>query len=638
MYYFINFLSLLFCLNCFSQIDRIDPPNWWVGFKSNTVQLLVKGKNIKNSNLEINYPGIEIVRINNADSPNYLFVDLKIHSFAKPGIIKMLFINSDSINITYEYELIERKTNSSNFIGFDNSDVVYLITPDRFSNGNYDNDIINGLNENKINRADDYARHGGDIKGISNNIDYIKDMGFTAIWTNPFNENNMFKSSYHGYSITDHYKVDPRFGTINELIDFSKKLKSKGIKLIMDQIVNHCGLEHWWIDDLPFDNWVNYQDEFLNKPISIDEMRESPLYNQDSINKYFINTNHRRTSHQDIYASKIDKDIMTDGWFVSTMPDLNHKNEFMEKYLIQNSIWWIETLSLGGIRQDTYPYGDKNFMSKWAGQIMNEFPKFSIVGEEWSYNPLLVNYWQNSKKNSDGYESNLNSVMDFPMQKNIIEGINEKESWNKGLIKIYEGLANDFYYSDPSRMFIFLDNHDMDRVYTVFGHDLIKTKMALGLIFLLPRIPQVLYGTEILMNNSDKPGSHGFIRKDFPGGWKGDKVNGFVGKEINKDQIEAKAFVKKILNFRKNNSVIHKGKTLHFSPQEGIYVLFRYDSSKVIMVIINKNTKPFSLNLNRFNEMDINKKYFHDVINDDKIFLNKKIKFDGPGISIFSSF
>ena len=638
MYYFINFLSLLFCLNCFSQIDRIDPPNWWVGFKSNTLQLLVKGENIRNSNLEINYPGIEIVKINNADSPNYLFVDLKIHSFAKPGTIKMLFINSDSINITYEYELIERKTNSNNFIGFDNSDVVYLITPDRFSNGNYDNDIINGLNENKINRADDYARHGGDIKGISNNIDYIKDMGFTAIWTNPFNENDMFKASYHGYSITDHYKVDPRFGTMDELIDFSKKLKSKGIKLIMDQIVNHCGLEHWWIDDLPFDNWVNYQDEFLNKPISIDKMRESPLYNQDSINKYFINTNHRRTSHQDIYASKIDKDIMTDGWFVSTMPDLNHKNKFMEKYLIQNSIWWIETLSLAGIRQDTYPYGDKNFMSKWAGQIMNEFPKFSIVGEEWSYNPLLVNYWQNSKKNSDGYESNLNSVMDFPMQKNIIEGINEKESWNKGLIKIYEGLANDFYYSDPSRMFIFLDNHDMDRVYTVFDHDLIKTKMALGLIFLLPRIPQVLYGTEILMNNSDKPGSHGFIRKDFPGGWKGDKVNGFSGKQLNKDQIEAKEFVKKILNFRKNNSVIHDGKTLHFSPQEGIYVLFRYNSSKVIMVVINKNTKPFSLNLNRFNEMDINKKYFHDVLNDDKIFLNKKIKFDGPGISVFSSF
>lgn len=638
MHYYINFLLLLFCLNCFSQIERIDPPDWWVGFKNNSLQLLVKGENIKYSNLEIKYPGIKIIKITKAESPNYLFVDLKIDSSANPGKIKMIFINSDGSKTIHNYELKKRFNKSEDFLGFDNSDVVYLITPDRYSNGNYNNDVFKKLNENKIDRADDYARHGGDIQGISNNIDYISDMGFTAIWTNPFNENNMYKYSYHGYSITDHYKVDPRFGTMSEMINFSKKLKSKGIKLIMDQIVNHCGIEHWWMKDLPFINWVNYQDEFLNRPVSIDKMRKSPLYNQDSINKYFISTNHRRTSHQDIYASKIDKDIMTNGWFVSTMPDLNHKNEFMEKYLIQNSIWWIETLSLGGIRQDTYPYGDKYFMSKWAGEIMNEFPKFSIVGEEWSYNPLLINYWQNSKKNNDSYESNLNSVMDFPMQKNIIEGINEKESWNKGLIKIYEGLANDFYYSDPTRMLVFLDNHDMDRVHTVFNHNLKKTKMALGIIFLLPRIPQVLYGTEILMDNSDKPGSHGFIRKDFPGGWEGDKVSGFLSKGLNEDQLKGQKFVKKILDFRRNNTVIHNGKTLHFSPQDGVYVFFRYDSERIVMVIINKNLKPFKLNLNRFNEMNIKNKKFQNVITNEKLFLKDTLNLYESGITILSSF
>ena len=628
-------IILLFPLLLNSQIQRVDPPNWWIDFKNNSFQLLFKGESISNLSPTIKYQGLKINNITRSNSSeNFLFVDFAMDSTIKPGKFTIYFNGNPQIK--YKYELKERSFDKLRFNGFDSSDVIYLITPDRFANGDYTNDVIHKLRENKINRSDDYARHGGDIKGIIDNIDYLSRMGFTALWTNPFLINDMEKHSYHGYAITDHYKIDPRLGSLNDVINLSEKLNSKGIKLIMDQIVNHCGLEHWWMKDLPFDDWLNFQQEFQSKPISIDKMRISNEYNQDSINKYLIKTNHRRTINQDKYSSQFDEIKMLNGWFVSSMPDLNHNNQFMSRYLIQNSIWWIETLGLGGIRQDTYPYSDKKFMSKWASEIMYEYPNITIVGEEWSYNPLSINYWHKDSNNSDGYVSNINSVMDFPLQKSIIEGINEKESWNTGFIKIYESLSNDFYYSNPFELMIFIDNHDINRAYTQFNKNIENFKMAFGYILSIPRIPQILYGSEILLHNSDRIGSHGKIRSDFPGGWKDDKKNGFNDIGITNNQKDAKLFFKKILNFRKSSRAIQKGETIHFAPFENIYVLFRIFQEELLMIVLNKNLESYKLNLNRFREIDILDKTYLDIIRNDSIKVKNSIIIPEKGFYIFS--
>ena len=328
---------------------------------------------------------------------------------------------------------------------------------------------------------------------------------------------------------------------------------------------------------------------------------------------------------------------MLDGWFVSTMPDLNQRNTHMAEYLIQNSIWWIEMLNLSGIRQDTYPYAEKEFMKNWAGRIMKEYPKFNIVGEEWSYNPLRIAYWQDGNKNKDGYESNLKSVMDFAMQKAIFEGIHEREDWNTGLIKIYENLANDFYYKDPSSLLIFNDNHDMSRIYTQMNEDLVKTKMAISLMLILPRIPQILYGTEILMQDTANPGDHGLIRADFPGGWNNDKVNAFTQRGLQKEQIEMQEFLKKILNFRKKSSAIHKGKTIHFSPKDGVYILFRINNDETTFLIINKNQSSVNISLDHYKELDLKGKIFKNIISNENFTWDKSLELNTKGVYIFST-
>jgi len=507
---------------------------------------------------------------------------------------------------------------SEEFIGFDSSDVIYLITPDRFANADPKNDVVNGLKESKIDRENDYARHGGDIKGITNHLSYISDMGFTAIWPCPLLTNDMPKTSYHGYAITDLYEIDPRFGTLEDYVELSSKANEKGVKLVMDQVANHCGSEHWWMKDLPFEDWINYQKGF--------EKGEETVY-----------SNHKRTTNQDIYAAKIDANQMTRGWFVDTMPDLNQDNPFMAKYLIQNSIWWIETAHLSGIRQDTYPYPDKVFMSNWAGAIMKEYPNFSIVGEEWSYNPLLVGYWQDGSNNKDGYDSNLKSTMDFPMQKNMIEALKEEENWNTGLIKIYEGLANDFYYPSPKDIMIFPDNHDMDRVHTQLNEDAVLTKMAMAYLMTLPRIPQVYYGTEILMENTAKPGDHGLIRTDFPGGWQNDPINAFKGEGLNEEQLDMQDNMRTLLQFRKQSKAIHEGKTVHFAPKQGVYVLFRILDEQVVVLILNKNTEPFELDLGKFKEMTLENKELTNIFTGESLVWKDSIKLNKKGAIILTT-
>ena len=587
-----------------NSLERVEPPNWFIGFKEISLQLLVKDPTIGLSKPSVSYAGVSIEKIHKARSKNYLFIDLKIHTSTKPGKFDIVFTFDNGSKKTHTYELKARQKFADNYVGFNSADAIYLITPDRFSNADETNDINKGLKETTIDRTDGYKRHGGDLKGIINHIDYISDLGFTTVWPTPVLTNNMAKGSYHGYAITDYYQVDPRFGSLETYKKLADTLREKGMKLMMDQVANHCGLEHWWMKDIPFKDWINDQENY-----------------EDNIENWnwetTINSNHRRTTNQDAYASEIDKKGNNKGWFVETMPDLNQKNQFMATYIIQNSIWWIETLGLNGIRQDTYPYADKDFMSDWAGAIMKEYPNFSIVGEEWSYNPLLIGYWQTGANNKDGYESNLKSTMDFAMQRNVIDALNEKESWDKGLIKIYEGLANDFQYASPKDIMIFPDNHDMSRIYTQLKGDVTNTKMALSTYLMLPRIPQLYYGTEILMEDFEKPGDHGLIRSDFPGGWKNDPVNAFTGKGLKTEQKEMQNFLKKFLNYRKNSKAIHDGKTVHFAPFKGTYVLFRILGDEVVVNIINKNNTPISIDLKRYSEIGLQGKTLRNILTEE---------------------
>ena len=620
---FTIFFLILFNLHSTSQIDKVHPPNWWIGHKNPNLQLLIKAEKINDYKVNINYPGVKITNIHNADSPNYIFLDLEISDKAKEGSFLITFTKENK-TLSYSYKLRKKRSLEDQSNGFDSSDAIYLITPDRFANGNYENDIIDFLKERKIDRANNHARHGGDLKGIFENISYIKNMGFTSLWLNPVLINDMKEGSYHGYATTDYYSVDPRFGSMKEYIELSLELKKNNIKLIKDIIVNHCGLYHWWMDDLPFKDWLNFQENYLKS-------------NDKTIEKNTVYSNHRRTTIQDIYASKSDYRGMLDGWFVPTMPDLNQKNKFLANYLIQNSLWWIETLNLSGIRQDTYPYAEKEFMSEWAGRIMSEYPKFNIVGEEWSYNPIRIAYWQDGNNNKDGYKSNLKSTMDFAMQKAIQEGILEEEAWNTGLIKIYENLANDFYYSNPESLLIFNDNHDMSRIHTQMKKDITKTKMAIGLMLVLPRIPQLLYGTEILMEDSSNPGDHGLIRSDFPGGWDNDKINAFSKQNLTDDQIEMQEYLKVLLNFRKKSKAIHIGNTIHFAPKNGVYLLQRRFNDEIVIFIINKNKNDVRLSNDRFSELNLNNFVFSDIHSGKKFSFSKTLKLKSNSSYILKS-
>jgi glycosidase len=607
-----------------NEIERIEPPNWFIDFKDTSLQLLVKEDNIGVAIPSISYAGVTIEKVNKAKSNNYLFIDLKIDKIAKAGKFIIDFTFEDGTKKRHTYQLKLREKSSDAYVGFNSTDAIYLITPDRFANGDVTNDVILDLKEATIDRSDNYKRHGGDLQGIINHVDYISDLGFTAVWPTPVLLNDMAESSYHGYAITDYYQVDPRFGTIDDYKKLADELRKKNMKLIMDQVANHCGIGHWWMTDLPFDDWLNHQKNY-----------EENINNWNETTN--IGSNHRRTTNQDLYASKADIIGNNEGWFSASMPDLNQRNPFLAKYIIQNSIWWIETLGLGGIRQDTYPYPDKEFMSNWAGSIMNEYPNFSIVGEEWSYNPLIVGYWQKGANNKDGYESNLKSPMDFPMQKSIVQGINENESWDQGLVKLYEGLANDFHYTMPKDIMIFLDNHDKTRIYTELWEDVRKVKMALSYILVLPRVPQVYYGTEILMNDSANPGDHGLIRSDFPGGWEGDTTSAFTGEGLNEYQKGMQYFVAKVLNYRKNSAAIQYGKTVHFAPFMGTYFLFRIKDDETVVHVINKNDEPIIIDLKRFKEVGLEGKQLKNVITGEDFIWNDEIHLTEKGSVILTT-
>ncbi len=540
--------------------------------KNPAVQLLVHGDSISSLLPSVRYPGVSIRKISKTGNPNYLFLDLVIDKSTKPGSLTIFLGNK----FKAEWDLREREKGSSLRTGFGPGDAIYLITPDRFANGDPSNDA-SVMTLEKPNRKDQDGRHGGDILGIVQNLEYIRDLGFTRIWCTPMLENNQPATSYHGYAITDFYKVDPRFGTNESYRDLSRQARAMGMGLIFDVVLNHCGDHHWWMKDLPSRDWIN---------------------NEGS----YVNTNHRRETHQDPHRSKSDEERMTAGWFVPTMPDLNQRNPFLTTYLIQNTIWWIEYAGLSGLRVDTYPYSDKGFSSKWSKAILSEYPGFNMVGEEWSMNPMIIAYWQKGKKNHDGYVSHMPSMMDFPLNQALVQALNEKESFNEGLIRLYHSLANDIVYADPSHLLIFPDNHDMSRFYTQIHEDFARWKLGLVFMATTRGIPQIYYGTEVLLTNP-RSDAHGEIRADFPGGWTGDAKNAFTGMGLSDKEKEAQVFLKSLLQLRKKTPAFQSGKLIHFAPEQGVYVYFRILGNEKYMVVLGKNRNSIQIDLGRFVEI-----------------------------------
>ena len=587
-----------------ANLQRVEPMFWWAGMKNPSLQLMVYGEEIGMTRVAIDHPGVVLQEVSLVENPNYMFIDLNIGK-AQSGTFTIRFVRDNQTVAEYSYELKEREPGSAEREGFNTSDAMYLVMPDRFSNGNPNNDFIEGMKE-KPNRSFRGGRHGGDIQGLSDQLDYIANMGFTAIWLNPLLENDQPSYSYHGYSTTDFYKIDQRYGSNEEYRTFAMKARQKGIKLIMDMIFNHCGSEHWWMKDLPSNDWIN------NYP------------------DYQI-TNHIKTLIQDPNGSEYDREQMINGWFVPTMPDLNQRNPFMETYLIQNSIWWIEYAGLSGIRMDTYPYPEKDMMARWNLRVLEEYPGFNNVGEEWHNDPAIVSYWQKGKKNVDGFDGQIPSMMDFPLQNAVSSGL--RQPGTDGLRQMYDALAMDFLYPDPTNLVVFPDNHDMSRFYVQVNQDLDLFKMGIAYFLTIRGIPQIFYGTEVLLTHTGD--DHGDIRKDFPGGWKDDLVNGFTGHGLSALEKEAQAYIRNLLNWRKAKTVIHNGNTRHFLPFDGHYVFFRYNDEEMVMVVINKNDKETTLDTNRLREMLNGKAKAREVISGKASDNLSGLKLPARSVSVF---
>ncbi|MCZ8529350.1 glycoside hydrolase family 13 protein [Alteromonas sp. PRIM-21] len=561
-----------------SQESNLDvyPPNWWAGMQHTEVELMIFGKDVADDKVSVSEGRVQIKQSRALDSENYLFVTLDIAD-ASPQELVLSLKDEDGSSRDIHYSLEKRAKGSSAREGFGPEDAIYLIAPDRFANGSLENDNVDGY-QDKVDRTFKGGRHGGDIEGIANNLDYIKEMGFTQIWTMPMLENAMEKYSYHGYSTTDYYNIDPRFGSNETFVELSNKANENGIGVIMDMVLNHIGSEHVWMEDTPSSDWINN-------------------------NGQFVGTTHKRESLHDPHAIASDIKGFSDGWFVPTMPDLNQRNPHLANYLIQNAIWWVETANLSGIRVDTYSYPDKGFLSQWTNRIMKEYPNFNIVGEEWSVNPAITAYWQAGSQRHDDYDSALPSVMDFPLQTAVVKALNSDESWNSGFITVYETLATDFLYGDPNNLVIFPDNHDMSRIFTQLNNDKAKWNMAMTLFLTTRGIPQVFYGTEILMGNEGTE-DHGIIRSDFPGGWPSDsEKNAFSGKGLSGDELWAQERIKTLLALRQTHPQLFKGELKHYAPVDGVYTYFRVaeDTAQKLMVILNK--KPVDLPLPKYAEV-----------------------------------
>ncbi|MBA2250809.1 MAG: glycoside hydrolase family 13 protein [Chitinophagaceae bacterium] len=578
--FLIAWCLLLIANLIYAQTDgyKCYPTSWWVGMKNPKLQLMLHGDAVANANgYTINYPGVKIEKINKVENENYVFLDLIISPAAKPGMVKVLVNRKGSpYNIAFELQARRKNENGRTRIqGVTSSDMIYFIMPDRFSNGDPSNDKIDGLQERIYSRDTGRGRHGGDLLGIEEHLDYIKDLGANTLWLTPVIINDMASASYHGYAFTDHYTIDPRFGgekAYHKLIEAAHK---KGLKIIQDAVYNHVGINHITVKDPPMKDWLNQWPSFQN-------------------------TSYKDQTLMDPYASAMDKKIMTDGWFEPRMPDLNQRNPYVANYLIQHAIWTTENFGIDGWRIDTYAYCDRDFMNKCNQALLDEYPQIGIFAETWVHGIVNQSFFTRNIFDMPG-KSNLPGVTDFQVHFAMDDALTQKFGWMEGLSSLYSTLANDFVYKDAYKNCIFLDNHDMERFYTTIGQDINKYKMGINWLLTLRGIPELYYGTEILMTGSTNP-SDADVRKDFPGGWAGDTANKFTAAGRSKNENEAFDYVRTLSNFRKNSSAIKTGRLMQFVPYNGIYVYFRYDAHQTVMVVSNTNDKPVDIKMERFKE------------------------------------
>ena len=572
-------LLLMTCASHATAIDHLEPANWWIGMRHDRVELLVHGKGIAATTPRLSHAGVAIVDVQKTDNPNYLFVTVQVAGDAKPGAFDIDFIEAGRIAATHSWRLDAREPGSAQRRGFDARDAIYLVTPDRFANGDPSNDSVAGMKE-AANRADPNGRHGGDIAGIRKHLDYIAGMGFTQLWPTPLLENDQPAYSYHGYAITDLYRTDPRMGSNEDFVALSREAKAKGIGIVMDIVLNHIGSGHWWMRDLPAKDWINRPDEY-------------------------VETNHRRTAIQDPHAAPEDRARFVEGWFVKAMPDLNQRNPQLARYLIQNTLWWIETAGLSGIREDTFGYADTRFLSDWAKAVLDEYPGFAMVGEEWSNNPAVVAHWQRGKANPDGHVPHMPSMMDFPLNLALRTALLQPDVWDGGWIPPYEMLGNDFLYPDPGRLVVFAENHDSSRLLAYLDGDLGLWKIGMAYVATMRGTPQFYYGSEALLRGP-RERNDGELRADMPGGWTGDTANAFTGSGLSDAQRDAQDWIRRLYQWRKRTPLLHDGKLMHFAPaNDETYVYFRHAGTpeapgKSVMVALNKGKDAKPLALERF--------------------------------------
>ena len=536
------------------QVTRVEPLSWWTGMKTD-LQLLIQGEAISEYEVSIKGgKGVSVKEIHKADSPNYLFVDVRIDASAKPGTYYIVFTKGEE-SFKYPYEIAARREGSAERLSFTTKDLIYLIMPDRFVDGDESLDAV-PRNMESVDKEAFFGRHGGDIAGIRSQLDYMADLGVTAIWNTPLLEDNEPASSYHGYACSDYYHIDRRFGTNEDYRSLVADCHGKGIKMIMDIVTNHCGAAHWWMADLPFKDWIHVWPEYTHSNCAF-------------------------SAQNDPYCSDLDKANMEGGWFDTSMPDMNLDNPYVLQYFKQWAVWWIEYADLDGLRVDTYPYNEKYPMSEWCKSVRAEYPNLNIVGEVWTCNVPQLAYWQDGNPNRDGFNSNLPCIMDFPLQAAICQGMpRDTVHWDEGMVKIYDAVANDLYYHDMSNMMIFPGNHDTDRIADVLNHSVPRQKIVMALMATLRGIPQLFYADELMGVSRDRSQGHGGLRIDFPLDWQKDPV-----------AVEVHDYTKALFNWRKTATAVHNGQTIHFLRRDNTYAYFRYNEDEVVFVFVNNSRR-----------------------------------------------
>ena len=589
-------------MNAANKIDRIEPTDWFVGMKNPQVQLMVYGKDIRTADVTTDYPGVRIDSLVRLDSPNYLLVYMNVKD-AQPGTMNLKF-SGKGVKQTVKYALKARKMRGEDHKGFTNADVLYMLMPDRFASSGTDKSKIKGMLPYSINRNEPSLRHGGDINGIRQHLDYFNDLGVTALWFTPVLENNSpdngKQSTYHGYATTNYYRVDPRFGTNDDYSALIEEAHAKGLKVVMDMIFNHCGFDHPWVKDMPTKDWFNYP-EWLYPENQARNKKTNTIDGAATVNDKYLQTSYKLTPVLDPYASQVDMKETVDGWFVPTMPDLNQRNHHLMTYLIQNSEWWIETAGIDGIRMDTYPYADRTAMAHWMEVLDDEYPNFNTVGETWVTEPAYTAAWQKDSKLSD-QNSYLKTVMDFAFYDRVNLAKNEEtDGWWNGFNRIYNSLCYDYLYKDPSHVMAFIENHDTDR-FLGNGQDTLALKQSLALLLTMNRIPQLYYGTEVLMNGT-KQITDGHVRRDFPGGFPGDKHNAFTKEGRTKEENQMFSWLSRLLHWRQGNELITKGKQTQFIPVDGVYVVARSLNGKAILTVLNGTSHQKKMQVARYAEI-----------------------------------